>query len=129
MEQAPANPPPMMETEMRDIISQIDQAINTQSQDTTVKAQAMKTHANRDISPLPYQQVTTMDSHLRDIPRMKPPNFIDLRLMKTLKNSSMSSTRYYIIWGCLQVRRLSWTHINSRILVKLDMFNGGIIGR
>ena len=75
VEQAPANPPPMMETEMRDIISQIDQAINTQSQDTTVKAQAMKTHANRDISPLPYQQVTTMDSHLRYSSRMNPPTF------------------------------------------------------
>ena len=67
--------------------------MTTQAQVMMVHSQAMTTQAYRGVSPCPHQQVITMDSHLRDIPRMKPPNFIDLRLMKTLKNSPMSSTR------------------------------------
>ena len=55
MEQAPANPPPMMEAEMRDILAQMVQAITTQAQVVTVQAQDMTPQANRDITPCPHQ--------------------------------------------------------------------------
>ena len=70
VDQAPTNPPPMMEAEMRAIIDQMDQAITTQAQ-----AYALTAQANRDVAPYPYQQVTIMASRVRDFTRMNPPTF------------------------------------------------------
>ena len=44
-----------------------------------------------------------------------------LRLMKTPKISLMRSIRYYMVWGCLQVRSPSLVHTNSSICLKLGM--------
>ena len=66
VEQAPANPSSMTEAEMRDILYQISQAMNTQAQSVTVQAQSMTAQANRDIASLSHQQVTTMASRLRE---------------------------------------------------------------
>ena len=66
VDQAPANPSPMTEEEMREIIAQLDQVMTTQAQSTTVQAQAMTAQANRDVAPRPHQQVTTMASRVRD---------------------------------------------------------------
>ena len=66
--QAPANPPPMMEAEIRDILAQKAQGMTTQ-------AQAMTAQANRDVAPRPHQQVTTMASYIRDFTRIYPPTF------------------------------------------------------
>ena len=60
--QAPANPPPMMEAEMRDILDQMAQSMTTQAQVATVQAPAMTAQANRNVAPHHHQQVTTMAS-------------------------------------------------------------------
>ena len=75
VDQAPANPPPMTEVEMRDIIYQMSQAITTQEQASTIQAQAMMVQANWEVMPRPHQQITTMASHLRDFTRMNLPTF------------------------------------------------------
>ena len=128
VDQAPANHPPMMEAKMRDILAQMSQAMTTQAQSAMVQAQAMTSQANRDIAPCPYEKFTTMASRVRDFTQINPHIFMGLRLMKTPKNSSMRSKRYYMLWGCLQVRRPSCLHIKSRIWLKLGMCNGGIMG-
>lgn len=51
----------------------IAQVINTQPQDATTQAQSMMAQANRKIVPLANRHVATIDSHLRDFPRMNPP--------------------------------------------------------
>ena len=56
----------MMEAEMRAILAYMAQAMANQTQFATVQAQAMTSQANQEISPRPYQQVTTMASRLRD---------------------------------------------------------------
>ena len=58
---------------MRSILAQMAQSMTIQVQVATVQAQAMTTQANRDISPCPHQQVTTMAFRLRDFTRMNPP--------------------------------------------------------
>ena len=75
VDQAPANPPPMMEDDMRDILAQMDQGMTTQAQDTTVQEQAMTSQANWDVVPRSHQQVTIMASGQRDFTRMNPPTF------------------------------------------------------
>ena len=62
VDQAPANPPTMMEAEMRAIIPQIAQSMTTPAQAEMVQAQSMTTPENWDVAPCPHQQVTTMDS-------------------------------------------------------------------
>ena len=41
VDQAKANPPPMMEAEMRAILAQMSQSMTTEAQAMTIKAQAM----------------------------------------------------------------------------------------
>ena len=59
VDQAPANPLPT-EAGMRGIVAQMAQAITTQAQAVTVLAQAMITQANKEVSPRPHPQVTTI---------------------------------------------------------------------
>ena len=73
MEQAPTNFPPLTEAEIRAILAQMSQAMTTQAQDATIQAQPMTTQAYRDIALRPFQQVTTMASHLRDFSLLNPP--------------------------------------------------------
>ena len=129
VDKAPANPTPMMEAEMRNILAQMDKEMPSQAQAATVQAQSMMAQANRDTALHSHQQVTSMTSRVRDFSRKNPPTLYDLRLMNTPKNSLIRSTRYYMLWGCLQVRRSSWPQTNSRMWLKLGMCNGGIIGR
>ena len=60
---------------MRVILSQMAQSMTTQAQDAMVQAQAMMALANWDVVPRPHQQVTYMDSRLREFTRMNPPTF------------------------------------------------------
>ena len=73
--QAPANPQPMTEAEMRDILYQMAKAMSTQAQAATVQVEATLAQANQDVAPRPHQQVTTMASRLRDFTQMNPPTF------------------------------------------------------
>ena len=79
----------MTATNMRAILAQMDKDITTQAKATTVQAQAMTAQDKRDVASRPHQQGTTMASGLTDITQMNPPTFMGVRLMKTLKNSSM----------------------------------------
>ena len=45
---------------MRAILDHVTQAITTQAQAVTVLAQAMITQANKEVSPRPHPQVTTI---------------------------------------------------------------------
>ena len=54
-DQAPANPPPMTEAQMKAILTQMDQSITTQDQAATVQAQAMAAQANREVAPRVHQ--------------------------------------------------------------------------
>ncbi|TMW94551.1 hypothetical protein EJD97_010104 [Solanum chilense] len=74
-DQAPANPPPMTEAKIRDILAQMAQAITTQAQAATVQAQAMMAQANREVAPRVHQQFSTVASQLRDFTRMNHPTF------------------------------------------------------
>ena len=98
--QAPANPSPMTEAVMRSILAQIAQAINTESQATSVQAQFMTAKANRDIAPPPHQQVTTRASNLRESSRMNPSTFYGSKVYKDPQEFIVRYTRYYIIWWC-----------------------------
>ncbi|TMW96402.1 hypothetical protein EJD97_007415, partial [Solanum chilense] len=55
VEQAPANPPPVTEVEMRAILAQIAQAITIQAQAATFQAQAMTAQANREVDEDPQE--------------------------------------------------------------------------
>ena len=66
---------PMTEAEIRVIISQMNQAMTTQSQAMRIQAEAMTAQDNRDIAPCPHQQVTIMDSRLMGFCRMNPSTF------------------------------------------------------
>ena len=74
-DQAPVNPPPVMDENIRVVVLQLDKDITTQTQAATAHAQAMMAQANRQVVPLPNQQVATMASRLRDFTQMNPPNF------------------------------------------------------
>ncbi|TMX05058.1 hypothetical protein EJD97_002721 [Solanum chilense] len=56
VDQAPANPPPMTEVEMRGILDQIAQAMTTQAQAAIVQAQAMTSQDNWDVAPRVHKQ-------------------------------------------------------------------------
>ena len=58
---------------MRAILCPMSQSMTNQAQAATDQAQTMTSQANRDISPCPHQQVTTMAFRLRDFTRMNPP--------------------------------------------------------
>ena len=66
VDQASANPEPMMEAEMSPILDQRAQSMTTQAKSTTVHVHSMTAQANTDITPRPHQQVNTMASRLRD---------------------------------------------------------------
>ena len=53
VDQAPVNPPPLMDEDIRAPLIRLDQA-------ATIQAQAMIAQANREVVPRPHQQVTTM---------------------------------------------------------------------
>ena len=62
-DQAPTNPPTMMDGDIRDAFLQMDQAITTQAQVITTQAQAMTAQDNREVVPQGNQNVGTMASH------------------------------------------------------------------
>ena len=70
----------MMEAEMRAILAYMAQAMANQTQFATVQAQAMTSQANQEISPRPYQQVTTMASRLRDFSQMNTLTFYESKV-------------------------------------------------
>ena len=72
-DQAPVNPPPLTDGDIRVAFLQMDQAITTQAQTFTTQDQAMMTKANREVVPQANQHVGTVASRLRDITRMNPP--------------------------------------------------------
>ena len=74
-DQAPVNPPPLMDGDIRYAFLQMSQAITTQAQSITTQAQSMTTQANREVVPRANQHVGTMASRLRDFTRMNPPTF------------------------------------------------------
>ena len=45
----------------------------------------MRSQPNREVVPRPHQQVTTMDSHLRDFTRMNPPTFYGSKVDEDLQ--------------------------------------------
>ena len=75
VDQSPVNPPPMMDAEIRSIVTQMSQSMTTQAQFGMVQAQEMTTQPNWVVAPRPHQQVTTMASCLRDFTGMNPPKF------------------------------------------------------
>ena len=68
IEQAPFNPPPLTDGDIRAYLIQLDQA-------SIVQDQAMTDQDNREVVPRPHQQLTTMASRLRDFTCMNPPTF------------------------------------------------------
>ncbi|TMW89238.1 hypothetical protein EJD97_017461, partial [Solanum chilense] len=74
-EQAPVNPPPLTDENIRVALFQMVQAITTQAQASTTQAQAMTTQANREVVPWANQQVATMASCLGDFNRINSPTF------------------------------------------------------
>ena len=79
-EQAPVNPPPLTDGDIRETLLHMSQAITTQAQDVTTQAQAMTAQANREVVPRGNQHVSTMASRLRDFTRMNPPTFYDSKV-------------------------------------------------
>ena len=73
--QAPVNPPPLTDGEIRASFLQIVEAITTQAQYVTTQAQAMTAQFDREVVPRANQHVGTMASRLIDFTRMNPPNF------------------------------------------------------
>ena len=80
MEQAPANPPPLTDENIRTALFQMAQAITTQAQAATAQAQAMTAQTNREVVLCPHQQVTTITSCLRDFTQMNPPSFYGFKV-------------------------------------------------
>ena len=68
VDQAPVNPPPLRNGDIRAALFKL-------SQSATVQAYAKMAQANREVVSHPHQQVTTMDSHIMDFTRMNPPTF------------------------------------------------------
>ena len=99
VDQSPVNPPPMMDAEIRAIVTQMSQSMTTQAQFGIVQAQEMTTQPNWVVAPRPHQQVTSIASCLRDFTRMNPLLYMVLKLMKTPKNSLMRFTKCYMLWG------------------------------
>ena len=60
---------------MRAIFTEMAQFMTTQAQVAMIQAQDTMTQANQDVSPRPYQQVTTVSTHIRKFTRMNPPIF------------------------------------------------------
>ena len=59
VDQSPVNPPSLKDGDIRVALLQL-------GQDSTVQAQAMMVKDNWEVVPRAHQQVTTMDSRLRD---------------------------------------------------------------
>ncbi|TMW94055.1 hypothetical protein EJD97_010796, partial [Solanum chilense] len=74
-DQAPINPPPLMDGEIRDAFIQMAQAITTQAQAVTTQSQAITAQANPEVVHRANQHVCTMASRLRDFTRINPPTF------------------------------------------------------
>ena len=74
-DQAPMNPLPLTDENIRVALFQMAQAITTQAQAASTQAQAMMAQANQEVVPRAHQQVTTMASRLRDFTRMNPHTF------------------------------------------------------
>ena len=68
VDQAPVNPPPLTDGDIRVALIKLAQA-------STIQAQATTAQANRELVPRPHQQVTTMTSRQKDFTRMNPPTF------------------------------------------------------
>ena len=73
VDHTPTNHPTMIEKEMRDILSQMSQAMTPQGQSAMFQAQAMTTLANWDVCPRIYQK--TMSSQFWGLTLMNPPIF------------------------------------------------------
>ena len=69
-----------------------------------------------------------MAFRLKDISVMNPNTFYGLRFMKIPKEFIDEVYKILFDVGCVQMRRPSWPHTNSRMWLKLGMCNGGIIG-
>ena len=61
-DQAPVNPPPLTDENIRAYLSQMAKAITTQAQASTTQAQAMTTQSNWEVVPRANQKVSTMAS-------------------------------------------------------------------
>ena len=74
-DQAPVNPPPFTDENIRAVILQMVQAITTQEQAATTQAQAMTTQANQTVVPRAHQNIATLESSyfLRVQGWIKPP--------------------------------------------------------
>ncbi|TMX05708.1 hypothetical protein EJD97_006916, partial [Solanum chilense] len=73
-DQVPANPPSMVDGDIRAAFLQMDKAITTQEQAITTQPQAMTAIANQEVVPR-GNQVRTPASRLRDFIRMNPLTF------------------------------------------------------
>ena len=73
-DQAPVNPSPLTDENIRATLLQMSQALTTE-QIANAQAQPMKAQANQELVPRPNQKVTTMSSHLTDLIQMNPPTF------------------------------------------------------
>ena len=78
-DQVPADPPSMVDGDIRVAFIQIHQAITTQEQDITTQAQAMTTIANQEVVPR-GNYVRTLASHLRDFIMMNPLTFYGFKV-------------------------------------------------
>ena len=76
MEKALTNPLHWMDENIRTGFLQMSLAITTQAHEAMDEAQAMTTHANREVVPRPHQHATTMACRLREFIRMNPPTFL-----------------------------------------------------
>ena len=63
--QAPVNPPPLTDENIRVALFQLAQIITTQAQASTTQAQTMMPQSNWEFVPRAHKQVATMASRLR----------------------------------------------------------------
>ena len=69
----------------------------TQAQVVAPQAQAMAAQANRDVGPHFQKKSSIMALRLRDITKMNPLMFFELKVNKDPKTLLMRSTRFYML--------------------------------
>ena len=86
-DQAPANPPDIMDRDISASFIKMSQVIATQAQAITTQARHITAQANREVVSQRNHHVRTMASHLRDFTRMNPLTFYGSKMEEDPKNS------------------------------------------
>ena len=92
MEQAPVQPPPLTDGDIRASLIQLAKV-------SSVQAKAMMAQANRELVPRPKQQVTIVASRLRELTRMNPPIFYRSKVDKYPQEFRDEVTKILLVMG------------------------------